>query len=68
VINFVALHISEFYSTICEYPTTRRIAAVVQARNLLPLLSCFAQSSFQSGVEITPNLRHTLIAILAKER
>ena len=68
MIHFVALHISEFYSTIYEYPTRGPIAAVAQACNLLPLLSCFAQSSFRSGVEITPNLRHTLIAILAEER
>src|SRR5215467_4301662 len=31
------------------------------------LLSSFAQRSFQGGVEIAPHLRHTLIAILAKE-
>src|SRR6516165_237490 len=30
-------------------------------------LGSFAQRSFQGGVEIAPHLRHTLIAILAKE-
>ncbi len=32
------------------------------------LLGSIAQNSFESGVEIPPNLRHALIAILAKER
>ena len=31
------------------------------------LLGSFAQRSFQGGVEIAPHVRHTLIAILAKE-
>ena len=32
------------------------------------LLRSIAQNGFQGGIEIKPNLRHTLIAILAKER
>src|ERR1700730_557718 len=36
--------------------------------HLLPLVGSLAQTSFESGVEIPPHLRHALIAILAKER
>ena len=70
VINFVALHIIEFYFHDLRISDHRPIAAAEQggACNLPPLLGCIAQSSFQSRVEIAPHLRHALIAILAEER
>ena len=33
-----------------------------------PSLCSIAQNSFQGGVEIAPDLRHALIAVLAEER
>jgi hypothetical protein len=39
-----------------------------QGRNSALLLGSFAQNSFESGVEISPHLCNSLIAILAKER
>ena len=70
VINFAALHIIEFYFHHLRISDHGPIAAAEPggACNLPPSLGRIAQSSFQSGVEIAPHLRHTLIAILAEER
>jgi hypothetical protein len=70
VIKFAALHIIEFYLHDLRISDHGPIAAAGQrvACNFPPLLGCIAQSSFQSGVEVKPDLRHALIAILAEER
>jgi hypothetical protein len=70
VINFAASHIIEFYGHDLRISDHGPIAVAEQgvACNFPPLLGRTAQSSFQSGVEIAPHLRHALIAILAEER
>jgi hypothetical protein len=70
VTDFLALHISEFYSHDFKNIRPSGPIALVEhggACNLPPLIGCTAQNGFWRGVEKTPNLRHALVTILAKE-